>query len=225
MFAMDSNRFGNRADVATKLRHAFPSGCEAGVNASVRLFPNAEVYSAYDFDVSIAGEGIRIPGRFIYDGTGTLSRHYSAHWEDAKQFAKDLHKWFASASIGERQRIILACLLTRHSNGFVRETFARDVVCVAEMLVAPYVLELVGERVCPIINVVSSHLESVDPDIYAEFAKENREFVDLTRQRVISHWSELHRKEFPSFRQYPGFQVLDALGLWPTRYARRLLLL
>lgn len=222
---MGPNRFDNQADVASKLRYAFPSGCEADVTTSLLLLPNVAVYSPYDFDVSIAGEQVRIPGRLVVDGTDALSRHDSANEEDALQFANELHQRFVNVSIGKRSRTILACLLTRHSNGFVREIFAHEIVCEAELWVAPYVLGLVGERVCPIIEAILSRVESVDRNIYTEFAKENHEFIDLVRQRVISHWLELHRMKFPSLREYPGVRFLDALGLWPKRYARRLLLL
>jgi hypothetical protein len=127
----------------------------------------------------------------------------------------------AVASLGEIQRTIIGCLFTQHHNGFVRERFARQIVHCKEPWVPPFVLQLVGEYVIEITDVIADNLNALRNDRYVKFAAENPQFIALTKRRIISYWACYCRQQ--RFKDYPGFRVFDALELWKKRDARRLL--
>lgn len=55
------------------------------------------------------------------------------------------------------QRLILSAILSRSSNGFVREKCLGQLLRSDEAWIPPFVLQLVGEYVLPIIRMVRDH--------------------------------------------------------------------
>jgi hypothetical protein len=105
------------------------------------------------------------------------------------------------------QKQMLACLLTRHHDGFIREKYLTRIIAVNAGWMPPFVVPLLGEYVIEIIRVIENNLEVLDKSLYARFLKLNPEFWTLTQQRVVSYWNCYYR----SYRKdtYVGFRVTD----------------
>ena len=107
------------------------------------------------------------------------------------------------------QAELLACLLTRHHDGFVREQQLKSILASRNAWVPPFVIQLIGEYVVEIINEIRDGLDQLSPDVYGSFLRQNSDFYQLTRERVVSYWNCYHRDQ--QRVDYAGFQVLEAL--------------
>ena len=75
----------------------------------------------------------------------------------------------------------------------------------------PFVVQLVGEYVIEIVDVIESALPLVNSRHFGEFARENSAFMATTRHRVTSYWDCYFHQRFPALRDYPGFVALEAI--------------
>lgn len=125
--------------------------------------------------------------------------------------------------ISDLQRTIVACLYTRHHNGFIREKYLSDLFRPSYSWVPPFLLQLVGEYVLEIIELIDRHISDLDISVCKRFANENKKFVALTRARAISYWDCYYRRQNWKIRNYTAFRVMDMLGLWVGPDARRVL--
>jgi hypothetical protein len=189
------------SEIIARYVAAFPSDLAADVDAALRIVPPHFHPPSPDNIglIQFQGEELRIPYR-IYVAIDPAER--------------------VVQSLSEPQRTIIGCLFSRHHNGYVRERFARQIVGSEEPWVPAFVLQLAGEYVIEIIDVIAASLGAICNDRYYDFAAGNPGFVALTKRRIISYWACYYRNI--RFRDYPGFKVLDALGLWKKRDARRI---
>jgi hypothetical protein len=105
------------------------------------------------------------------------------------------------------QQLILSAILSRSSNGFVREKCVGELLRSNEPWIPPFVVQLLGEYVLPIIRVVEAHSEVLKRPECIRFIIENPTFFDLLRQRIISYWNCYYRDIFPRLGDYPAFQI------------------
>jgi hypothetical protein len=111
------------------------------------------------------------------------------------------------AQLTELQREIIDCILTRHSDGFVREQNLARIIRSKNAWVPPFVIQLVGEYVIEILRVVHANLQNLDGAAYRTFLRANPAFFATTQRRVISYWNCYYRN-YPR-EQYVGFQLLE----------------
>ena len=142
------------------------------------------------FVVRIAGEELSAPYRVYY--------------------APVILRSTIARTTGEEQTLAL-CLGTRHSDGFVREECLRKLVNKGRPWVAPFIVQLVGEYVIEIVQLIASALPSMSHEIYGAFVRQNRAFMATTRRRVVSYWACYHRQRYPQLVAYPGLQALAAI--------------
>lgn len=126
-------------------------------------------------------------------------------------------------TLSDRQKLILACVYTRHHDGFVRERHLPDLLTVDEPWVPPFVLMLLGEYVIEICQVFADRLEDLPQTGYATFAAENPGFVSLTCSRVVSDWDCYDRSVLNgiAFTEHPAYRVLASLSMWARSVPRR----
>src|SRR6266436_2254079 len=181
-------------NVAERLRSAFPRNIGADVDAALRLLPaGGHVPSNRNIGpVTVCGEAVQIPTRIYYP----------------EPIGKE------ADNLGANARVALACLFSRHHDGFVRERYVPKLLSADQVWVPPFTLQLVGEYVVEIIEVLASRIDELRNDRYRLFAARNDQFIQLTRHRVMSYWHCYYRSRFPSFNTYPGFRIMNELGLW-----------
>lgn len=208
-------------DARNDLARAFPSGLAADVRDALKAMGPPFVTRAghvlaptSGFTVRVSEESVTIRYR-IYNGPPE-PRDYS--------------------NLSLRSRLILDCLYTRHSDGYERQRRLERVVPSEHPWVVPFVVQLVGEYVIDILNVIKASLRGLDDsDLrrvhYAEFVRGNPRFIDLTAQRVASYWNCYYRLKYPDAppsvlmkrpqlvpglkvytkSDYPGFQLMGLL--------------
>ena len=111
------------------------------------------------------------------------------------------------------QQLILSAVLSRSSNGFVREKCVRELLQSDEPWIPPFVLQLLGEYVLPIIRVVEEHSAVLKRREYCRFVIENPAFFQLLKQRIASYWNCYYRAMFPRLRDYPAFQIAESFKI------------
>jgi len=166
-----------------ELKAAFPSKLQNDVLAALSALPeNPCPWTA--FSVQVQNEILSIPHRLYHNVSLVRTDRLSTPQEQ-----------------------MLACLLTRHHDGFIREKHLTRIIAVNAAWLPPFVVQLLGEYVIEIIRVIENNLAVLDKPLYGRFLAANPEFWTLTQRRVVSYWNCY----YPSHRKdtYPGFRILD----------------
>lgn len=146
------------------------------------------------FAADVAGETVLIPERL----------HFASHN-------------FGLPSASEAQ-LIAAALLSRSNDGFQRQPAARYLVADLRPWAAPFVVRLIGEYVLEIIEDIDRAVGVDEELLLAAFVKENSQFWEITKQRVISYWNVYyrHRRRGAATRSYArgeyiGFSLIERI--------------
>jgi hypothetical protein len=165
------------------LLKAFPLALRDEAQKVISVLPETRM-SACRFSVDVGEDLVSIPYRIYHDPA-----------------------LIDSASFTRTQHELLACLMTRHHNGFVREEFLPKILGCNHEWVPPFVVQLVGEYVIEIIQSISDGIHRIDPDLYRAFLTRNPAFYRTTKKRMLSYWDCYHRAERKE--EYAGFRVLE----------------
>lgn len=166
---------------------AFPRSLHDELSSLLgRVRWSGQLHAAGDRVVVLGGEALRVPYR-IYAGRESL--------DDGRLSAREL--------------LFLRCVFTRHHDGIVRERCLRNIIESTEPWVVPFVVQLVGEYVLEILEVIQANLGRLPSQNYVAFLRENPAFFARTRARVASYWDCYYRDRFRDPKRYPGFAVLE----------------
>jgi hypothetical protein len=105
------------------------------------------------------------------------------------------------------QQEIISCLLTRHHDGIIREEHLKRIIRSNHVWIPPFVIQLIGEYVVEILDVIHQNLTSLDTSTYGHFLRGNPRFFSQTKQRVASYWDCYYRNHKRS--EYVGFKLVD----------------
>lgn len=174
---------------------AFPSSLADEVNAAITKLPALTLHAGHVGPMTLHDEPLRLFSR-LYCDPWTCPKHRST------------------------QALILACIHTRHHDGFVRQAQLELLLGADPDWCVPFVLALLGE---PITQIHAQIFESgtLTRHQYQRFAQENAPFMTLLRQRVLSYWNEYYRAQHLDLARYPAMQALLVLGLKPPRRLKR----
>ncbi len=125
--------------------------------------------------------------------------------------------------LSNTQKTIIATLYTTHHDGFVRERWVEKIIGEPHIWVAPYVLQLLGEYVLEIMNVLARRIDELKEDHYQKFIQENPDFCVMTCRQIVSYWDcYFRRSSSPRFTDHVGYRVAKEIGLWQKDIAPRL---
>ena len=116
--------------------------------------------------------------------------------------------------LSESESELLACMFTRHHDGFVRQSHLARIIRSQNRWIPSFVVPLIGEYVVEILDLVKENLTYLETSTYGDFVRANPEFLVLTEQRVISYWDCYYRSIRKA--EYPGFLILDFLKSMST---------
>jgi hypothetical protein len=190
------------SELRARLSAAFPGHLSADVARVCDALRIGDETSLSPDDVGslvVKGETISVPSRVYFNEPSEADR----------------------TTLSELQRQVLACLLTRHADGFVRQRSVTSLLSSIQDWSAPFVFALIGEYVVEIIETIESAVTPGGREVLGEVAASNPGFAALTRRRVISYWDCYYRSRC-RFADYPGFRLLQTLGAWPDAEARDL---
>ena len=104
------------------------------------------------------------------------------------------------------QKHLVNCVLTRHKDGYVRQSRLDQIIGFNQPWVPAYLIQLLGEYVVEIQQLIEARLQDLDKNVYRNFLVANPEFFALTEQRVISYSDCYYRTR--AREDYVGFRVL-----------------
>jgi hypothetical protein len=162
---------------------AFPAMLRQHALTVAAALPEPALPQARQILVKVNDEPIAIPYRL----------YYSSHEIKTDQFSAI-------------EKELIHCLLTRHHNGYVRQQHLAHIVRSKNPWIPPFVVQLLGEYVIEIIQLIHDNLDALDHSLYQRFLRENPQFLAQTRQGVHSYWDCYYRGHDKS--SYIGFKVL-----------------
>ncbi|MFE0381331.1 hypothetical protein ACFW1M_38535 [Streptomyces inhibens] len=186
-----SQASSNTSDV---LVAAFPSRLAGDVRTVLEVMPVAAISPPGPFHVEVQGETVTVPSRIYHGEPDDELEHF----------------------LTETQQMILHCLYSRHSDGRVRQRRVAQIVGSSEPWVVPFVVQLAGEYVVEILEVIRQGLLDLDVPgsaqrgLYGDFITRNPSFFARTERRVVSYWSCYYRWKYPVFGTYPGGILAEA---------------
>lgn len=119
------------------------------------------------------------------------------------------------------QKVVLNCIYTRHHDGYVRQRRLEELAGINEYWVIPYTLQLLGEYVVEILQVLDKVITDDNIEYYKSFIIENPKYWQQTISRMTSYWhcyyrekwfSDNREKVFPELNDYPGQQIVSRIG-------------
>lgn len=116
-------------------------------------------------------------------------------------------------NLTETELLIFNCLFTRHDNGFIRQKSLEQIVLSNEYWITPFVVQLLGEYVREILEVVEKNLSDTLLDNIIRFIEENPKFFETTKSRIMSYWNCYYRSRISNKETYVGFRILTKLFL------------
>ena len=186
-----------RPEADDLLRRAFPERVREDVDAVCELMPGSRFSPVMGGTSKGRGGSVRIGGEAVQ----TIGRLYNPVLET-------LH----TGALPPDRAQMLACLYSRHADGFVRERQLPLALNTEAPWTPLFVLQLLGEYVVEIAATVERHLARLDQSAFVAFRDANPDFVALTCERVVSYW----RCYYASTRlvDHPPYRVMAALDLW-----------
>jgi hypothetical protein len=109
------------------------------------------------------------------------------------------------------QKTILNCIYLRHHDGYLRQRRLEELIDKTEPWIIPFTLQLLGEYVLEILQVLDKHINTITIGNYFRIVKENQEYWQKTESRMISYWNEYYRFQFPKLKYYPGRLIADRI--------------
>jgi hypothetical protein len=174
------------------LLDAFPRDLEDDVKVVFKLLKKIKPYISIDkFYIEINSETICIPQR-IYVEEPNITEEME---------------------LTQLQKQILDCFLTRHHNGYIRQERLRNILSRGKVKkwIMPYIMRLVGEYVIEIINDIYINIDLIDVESLKEFINENKCFIKITKDRILSYWNEYYRKYIDK-DEYVGFKIKEYIN-------------
>jgi hypothetical protein len=182
-----------------RLIAAFPSALAEIAGSAIRTLPAPPTLATT----------VRDPIEALVDGDRVLIPYRMYYAEPSAD---------AMGALSEAGRMVIGCLYTRDHDGRVRQRAVQDLVSSTQACVVPFVVQLIGEYVIEIIDVIWAALDDVSaPDSphrgqYQRFVQENQALINLTTARVASYWNCYYRRRFPDRFDYAGYRLLRGLN-------------
>ncbi len=164
---------------------------------------------------SIAGEGARTLATLVDDAYQQRSTCLEVLGEQV-WFPYRFHIPGLAASKVESLSLPARCLVTRSTDGHLRQQALRTILSSNFAWNVPFVVMLAGEYVVEISQEIQSSISLLDRDAYAHFARENRATMAKLRSRATSYWDCYYRTDFPERGRYPGLVVLHEIERWAS---------
>lgn len=180
-----------------RLLKSFPTELKSDVEAVIKMLPlekndvklcDGQVHKVdnlihpTDLTINLNGEQLTIPYRLYFDEPDIDSE----------------------IILSDKQKTILNCIFLRHHNGYLREKRLEKLVHKDENWVIPFTIQLLGEYVYEILEVLDNQINEKTIIAYHQFTEENPKYWQQTESRMISYWNEYYRWKFPKLKEYLG---------------------
>lgn len=176
-------------DELRKLKNAFPKHLIQEINfITSKISPKSDHSAHWGYEMCIEGEKIEIPSRIYWDVSKLKINDFTI-----------IHK------------TIIACVLTRHHNGYIREENLEKLILSKQYWTIPYIVQLLGEYVIELLELVWDKFDSIDKENLVNFINENEAYWFKTKQRITSYWVCYHQHKNTTKSVYVGFKLIEKI--------------
>jgi hypothetical protein len=195
-----------------RMINGFPASLRQEVEEAINVLPPDHNVLLTDGQIHNIDSLIHPTEYKVYFGGELLTIPYRLYFNEPKLEKEKL--------LSPTQKEILNCIYLRHHNGFVRQKRLEQLVDTTDDFVIPYTLQLLGEFVMEILEVLDRHINDKTIDKYIHFISENKKYWQQTESRMISYWNEYYRRPaYPKYlppkyatrKEYIGQQLVDKL--------------
>lgn len=191
-------------EYSKRIKNAFPSELENEVESVIKILPLENHKTKLDegnfyevdnlihpneYEVKLNSKKLIIPYRLYFD-------------EPITSKEKEL------TAI---QKEILNCIYLRHYNGYLRERRLKKLITSENQFVIPFTIQLLGEYVFEILEVLEKHISESNLRFYQEFVVENPRYWQITEGRVSSYWDAYYRHKSLRFKNYLGYKLVKKI--------------
>lgn len=187
-----------------KLRDAFPKALRSEVDAVLSIMPFD------DNNVKRTGQQIINVDNLVFPTSLTVQL-------DSELLSIPYRIYFNEPDIEEEnkltdiQKTILNCIYLRHFDGYLRQRRLEYLVDKNDNWIIPFTMQLLGEYVFEILQVLDKHVNDKAIDSYVKFVRENPKYWKQTESRMISYWNEYYRRQYPNLENYLGRQLANRI--------------
>jgi hypothetical protein len=173
---------------------AFPRDCRSvALAAAHELAPIVDdAYRKRSISMNIGGQDVYIRERLYFVCAGRVLKNH----DDVTLAAR--------------------CLLTRSTDGHLRQRGLISIIKFRENWVIPFVILLVSDYVVEIVSEILPVLPELDHPAYADFVRRNRPAIRVLRAKATSYWNAYYRHIYPTPSSYPGLAALHQLETWAS---------
>lgn len=197
-----------------RILKSFPTELKSDVESVIKILPlekndvklcDGQVHNVdnlihpTELTIKLNGEQLIIPYRLYFDEPDIESE----------------------TDLTDRQKIILNCVLLRHHNGYLRERRLNNLIDKDEKWIIPFTIQLLGEYVFEILEVLDEHINEKTIYDYCSFTEENPKYWQQTESRMISYWNEYYRRKFPVLKEYLGTALVKRIKNERTTMAKK----
>lgn len=118
-------------------------------------------------------------------------------------------------SLTEQQKIILACIYSRHHNWYIREEMLRELNWNTSNFTIPYVVQLLSEYVIELFPIINEQINESNISEYNKFYRSNQSYFKKIEQRIMSYW-EVYYWYYRGCKRadYIWFQILNRIKFY-----------
>lgn len=183
---------------ADDLKNSFPSSLSDDIDAIIEIIKTSAI--------KIKFEGTAKPRRSVLLNGEMITFPLRQYFDEA------FYQHSIEGKLTQKQKLIMDCFFTRHYNGFIREAYLKKILFHKESWIVPFVIELLGEYVSEILDVIYKNLDRLSVKNFTDFINENMSYYEYIKYRVISYWDCYYRWLYPNKRDYVGFKILHFLN-------------
>ncbi|MBV7537949.1 hypothetical protein KW842_19435 [Duganella sp. sic0402] len=181
--------FAIETTASSYVPNAFPRALSAQAGRVAQLIPDYH-YRLWAYQIKLGDEQLAIPVRLYFPG-------------ELLQTPLD----------DDIAQTMLLCLGSRHHDGHLRQACVAQLLQRKEAWLAPFVIQLLGEYVVEIAEVIRAGLQQVDLAPYRQFMADNPRYIHTVESRIISYWSCYYRHAYPHRADYPASIALTYLQM------------
>ncbi len=193
-----------REAYSKRLKKAFPTKLEKEVEKVIQILPLENHRIKW-----INGELLELDNLISSDenkvllNSEQLTIPYRLYFEEPRKGLEE--------GLSELEREILNCIYLRHANGYCRERRLKLLLNSKNDFVIPFTLQLLGEYVFEILELLDQHLKEPYLKFYQSFLAENPSYWQTTKSRVGSYWDIYYRNQSRDFKEYLGYKMIQKL--------------
>jgi hypothetical protein len=184
--------FSRRKSFSKVASAAFTQGCERiahEARSDLELFVD-DTYRTTSKQIIIGGSSIYVPYRLRFADAALAKTGY---------LSPGAH-----------------CLLTRATNGYIRQEAAKAIIGLNHAWSIPFIVLLLGEYVSEIAGDIHCKLDQLDRPAYSEFVLQNRPVMRALRAKATSYWNAYYRQSYPQRHSYPALAALRRIEEWAS---------